>query len=251
MSNQTKTRASRAGKKKEVEVPVVPVEDSVVVDTPPTVVETPQTPTVPNTPQVKSNEEVVVEEVVSDEVAKVETDETKVENEEVVDPVEKLQSQFDNLRLLLSDEISNLTESEKEIKKSKVVAFLRKVNRQINLLEKQAFRLVKTKKSNRKNKVVSGFQKPTRISKELAKFTGWNESELRSRVEVTKFICDYIKANNLQNPDDRRQILPDSKLQKLLGYNPKKEPEPLRYYSIQFFLNKMKHFPKEPVEVSK
>lgn len=239
MSNQTKSKSSRGKKKQETEVPVEPPPQvvEVVVETPsPVLVNEPEPVPVPSPPK----EEVVelVEEVLPEEEVVVESS----------DPVEKLQKQFEELRLLVSSEITNLTESEKEVKKSKVVAFLRKVNRQVNLLEKQAFRLVKTKKSTRKNKVVSGFQKPTRISKELAKFTGWNDSELHSRVEVTKFICDYIKNNNLQNPDDRRQILPDAKLQKLLGYNPKKEPEPLRYYSIQFFLNKMKHFPKDTVE---
>ena len=169
--------------------------------------------------------------------------ESKVE--EPTDPVEKLQKQFEDLRALVSSEILTMSESDKPLKKTKVLTLLRKVNRQVNQLEKQTFRLVKNKKAVRKNKVVSGFQKPTRISKELAKFTNWSSNDLHSRVEVTKFICDYIKTNNLQNPTDRRQIIPDGKLQKLLGYNPKVETEPLRYYSIQFHLNKMKHFPKE------
>jgi chromatin remodeling complex protein RSC6 len=88
----------------------------------------------------------------------------------------------------------------------------------------------------------SGFPKPVNISSEMAKFTGWNPEEPHSRVEVTKYICDYIKENNLQNPADRREIQPDSKLQKLLGLK-NKEDEGLKYYSLQTHLKK--HFVKK------
>ena len=240
MSTQTKPKPRASKKKAEVvsepqvkAEPELPVAPAPVEPTPVVVVE--PEPVVESVP-----EEVVVSE------SGVEPEELVVKSEEsTADPVEKLQNQFDMLRSLLSVELALLSDSDKPFKKPKVLTLLRKVTRQVNLLEKQAFRLVKNKKSVRKNKVVSGFQKPTRISKDLAKFTGWNDTDLHSRVEVTKFICDYIKTNNLQNPQDRRQIVPDAKLQKLLGYNPKKETEPLRYYSIQFHLNKMNHFPKD------
>ena len=239
MSNQTKPRASR-GKKKTEEVEVK--EPEVVVTPQPVVVETPPPPPVVETPPPPP----VVETSTPEVELPVKEDGVPDVSEESLDPVEKLQKQFEDLRTLLNSELETLS-GDKPLKKNKVVTLLRKVVRQVNQLEKQSFRLVKTKKTVNKNKVISGFQKPTRISKDLAKFTGWNEVDLHSRVEVTKFICDYIKTNNLQNPDDRRQIVPDAKLQKLLGYNPKKETEPLRYYSIQFHLNKMKHFPKVEV----
>jgi chromatin remodeling complex protein RSC6 len=92
------------------------------------------------------------------------------------------------------------------------------------------------------NNTNSGFLKPVKISSDMAKFTGWNPEEPHSRVEVTKYICDYIKENNLQNPADRREIQPDSKLQKLLGLK-NKEDEGLKYYSLQTHLKK--HFVKK------
>lgn len=245
MSTQTKPKP-RASKKK----PEVVSEPQVKVEPPmPEPVGHPHAPApVVETVVVEPEPEPVVESLPTEEVVVSEPSSTPEEvkvDDSTADPVERLQNQFDMLRSLLSVELALLSDSEKPLKKPKVLTLLRKVTRQVNLLEKQAFRLVKNKKSVRKNKVVSGFQKPTRISKDLAKFTGWNDTDLHSRVEVTKFICDYIKTNNLQNPQDRRQIVPDTKLQKLLGYNPKKETEPLRYYSIQFHLNKMNHFPKD------
>jgi chromatin remodeling complex protein RSC6 len=77
----------------------------------------------------------------------------------------------------------------------------------------------------------------------MAKFTGWDQSELRSRVEVTKFICNYVKENNLQNPTDKRQIVSDKKLSKLLDYNSKEE-KPLTYFYLQTKLKS--HFEKVP-----
>jgi chromatin remodeling complex protein RSC6 len=76
----------------------------------------------------------------------------------------------------------------------------------------------------------------------MAKFTGWDPTELKSRVDVTKFICAYVKDHNLQNPEDRRQILADPKLTKLLKYDVKKEGNPLTYFRIQTSLKN--HFPK-------
>ena len=103
------------------------------------------------------------------------------------------------------------------------------------------------KQRNTTNKKVSnnsnsGFLKPVQISKEMAKFTGWDASQLKSRVDVTKFLCNYIKENDLQNPKDRRQILADSKLSKLLKYDSKKETNPLTYFRIQSCLKE--HFIK-------
>jgi chromatin remodeling complex protein RSC6 len=76
----------------------------------------------------------------------------------------------------------------------------------------------------------------------MAKFTGWNADELKSRVDVTKYLCNYIKEKNLQNPKDRRQIIADTKLAKLLDYDNKKDTQPLTYFLIQSHLKK--HFIK-------
>ena len=154
---------------------------------------------------------------------------------------ESVMEDFEVLIISIDTEVKNLREGPT---KTKGVKFLRSLNKNIKLLRNRTARVMKQKrKTGRTNNKNSGFLKPVPISKEMAKFTGWNPSELRSRVEVTKFICNYISENNLQNPEDRRQIKPDTKLQKLLGYNPKKSKEPLRYYSLQTHLKH--HFPKK------
>ena len=135
-------------------------------------------------------------------------------------------------------EISRLRENQN---KSKGVKFLRSLNKLNKTLKSQTARVMKQRqRTNRKNNNNSGFLKPVRISNDMAKFTGWDASELKSRVDVTKFVCNYIKENQLQNPTDRRQIVADSKLSKLLNYDSKKETEPLTYYRIQSYMKK--HF---------
>jgi len=50
---------------------------------------------------------------------------------------------------------------------------------------------------------------------------------------VTKYICNYVKELDLQNPEDRRQILADKKLAKLLDYDREKDGEALTYFYLQ------------------
>jgi chromatin remodeling complex protein RSC6 len=85
--------------------------------------------------------------------------------------------------------------------------------------------------------VQSGFQKPVRISNAVADFTGWDSNEPRARVEVTNFVCDYIKQHNLQSPDDRRVILADQRLTQLLEYQQERDGN-LTYATIQKLLAK-------------
>lgn len=59
-----------------------------------------------------------------------------------------------------------------------------------------------------------GITAPVTPSPELAEIVG--EKQI-PRSEVVKKIWDYIKANDLQNPKDKREILADAKLEKIFG----------------------------------
>ena len=64
------------------------------------------------------------------------------------------------------------------------------------------------------SKKPNALQKPLQPSKELAAVVG---SEPLPRGQVVSKIWDYIRKNNLQNPENRREILADDKLEPVFG----------------------------------
>ena len=127
-------------------------------------------------------------------------------------------------------------------------------NKALRLLRSQVSRAVKRRvvSEGEASNTKSGFAKPVKISTEMSRFLGTKPSELKSRIDVTKAICEYIRKENLQNPGDKRIIVPDTKLTKLLKYDPKQViynkhgvPEPgLFYYRLQSLLRS--HFIPNP-----
>lgn len=65
-----------------------------------------------------------------------------------------------------------------------------------------------------KGKKPNALQTPLQPSKELAAVVG---SDALPRGEVVSKVWDYIKKNNLQNPENRREILADDKLAAVFG----------------------------------
>ena len=57
-------------------------------------------------------------------------------------------------------------------------------------------------------------QKPLQPSKELAAVVG---SDPLPRGQMVSRVWDYIKQHNLQNPENRREILADDKLKPIFG----------------------------------
>lgn len=92
----------------------------------------------------------------------------------------------------------------------------------------------------------SGFRKPVNVSEHLAKFLKLDPNSQISRLDVTQRICAYIKENNLQNPSDKRIILPDKDLGNLLQYNCNEGN--LTYFALQKLLQP--HFIKTEVVTS-
>jgi chromatin remodeling complex protein RSC6 len=65
-----------------------------------------------------------------------------------------------------------------------------------------------------KEKKPSAFMKPVQVSETLAEIVGAGPM---ARTEVTKKLWDYIKKHKLQAQDNKRNIVPDQKLAKVLG----------------------------------
>ena len=113
-------------------------------------------------------------------------------------------------------------------------------------LEKKWTREVKTaqkQSSKRKrkagNRAPSGFVKPTKISDELASFLGKEKGTEMARTDVTREINTYIRAHKLQDKDNGRKIIPDTKLATLLKL---KKTDELTYFNLQKYMSP--HFAK-------
>ena len=118
---------------------------------------------------------------------------------------------------------------------------LTSVTGQVRALQKRADRELKQALKNSKkrskrsgNRAPSGFVKPTRISSELASFLGKPKGTEMARTEVTREINKYIRANDLQDKNNGRVILADSKLRKLLKLNKSDE---LTYFNLQRYMS--------------
>uniref|UniRef100_A0A6C0K5S4 DM2 domain-containing protein n=1 Tax=viral metagenome TaxID=1070528 RepID=A0A6C0K5S4_9ZZZZ len=105
--------------------------------------------------------------------------------------------------------------------------------KKIKQIQGDAYKLMKIKThrddSKPRSENNSGFMKPIKISEDLATFLNTNPEDLITRVHVTKKLCQYIKDQDLQNPTDRREIIPDEKLKNLFNMGTDK----LTYYSMQ------------------
>lgn len=156
---------------------------------------------------------------------------------------ETLDEAYESLQTKIEEEIQKLRAATEKVKG---VKFLRSVNKTLKLLRNDTKRVLAKKiPSKRQKNTESGFMKPVPISQEMLTFTGWDASKKYSRVDVTKFICKYIEEHNLQQPGDRRNILANPPLCKLLDYDPKTAPadKPLTYFRVQQLIQK--HFIKE------
>jgi chromatin remodeling complex protein RSC6 len=138
-------------------------------------------------------------------------------------------------------QLSSITELIEVLQKTSktLTAEMKTLTKDVNKL-----RLSKVKKAKKEPKPVdpnapkkvNALEKPVPISEELSKFLGFTSGELVSRQSVTKAINQYVKDNNLQDPNNKRFIIFDSepglKLKALL-----RDPDqPLTFFNIQRYL---------------
>lgn len=106
----------------------------------------------------------------------------------------------------------------------------------IKLQEKNEKQMKKMQKKNasKKKRKPSGFAKPLNVTDDLCCFMGKNSGTKIARTEVTQHLIKYIKDNNLQNNENKKNIIPDKKLKKLLKLKKKDE---LTYFNLQKYMN--------------
>jgi len=117
-----------------------------------------------------------------------------------------------------------------------------KLEKQIHRDHKQLQKRVKGKRKRQTDPDAppSGFAKPGPVSDELRAFLNLGKDELIARTAVTQAINAYCKEHNLQNKDDRRKIIPDAPMRKLLKLN---KGDELTFFNLQTYLKF--HFPNK------
>jgi chromatin remodeling complex protein RSC6 len=158
-----------------------------------------------------------VVDTVSTEVPPTTEETTKTPDAVVTDKFESLHSQVNELSVALRNLQTNLRTIQKEIVK----------------LVKTNVKKTKSRASGGAKKTPSGFAKPTKLSDALCDFLGVEKGTELARTDVTRRINTYIKENNLQDQQDKRNIHPDTKLSKVLTM---KAGDKLTFFNLQTYL---------------
>ena len=155
------------------------------------------------------------------------TDLTEVPDVQTVQPP----STQDNVLSTIVEKVNVLSGSFKELQ-SLLKVLSKKYEKQQKIIEK-----AQKKRQNAKNSP-SGFAKPNKISEELCDFVGVPYGTEKSRTDITRFINLYVKEHNLNKPENKRFILPDDKLKKILNVG---DNEEINYFILQKLISH--HFP--------
>ena len=175
----------------------------------------PENPTVVETVVTKDSTEVTPTKAVPVKVVLTEFDYS--------DEITLLQGDLKNALTIIKGLVSHVSKLEKRI------------NRDRKIVEKKL-----KSKPRRASSGVNGFSKPGPVSDELRSFLSLGKEDLIARTEVTKKITTYCQKHGLQKESDKRIILPDKELTKLLRI-PKGEN--LTYFNLQKYMKV--HFPNK------
>ena len=134
--------------------------------------------------------------------------------------------------------------TEYDVQITELKAELAKLRADFKKLKKQVTKLSKDPSEEGVEKPLSGFAKPQKLSEALTAFLGISKETMMARTEVTKEINKYVKANNLQNPENKRELILDDKLRTIIVAN---EGETVTFFNLQRYMSP--HYIKEVKEV--
>jgi hypothetical protein len=137
----------------------------------------------------------------------------------------------DNVLSNIIDKVNSLAGVIKDIQ-THLKVLSKEYDKQQKIIEK-----AQKKRQNAKNSP-SGFAKPNKISNELCDFIGVPHGTEKSRTDITRLINAYVKEHNLNKPENKRFILPDAKLKKILNVG---DSEEINYFILQKLISH--HFP--------
>jgi chromatin remodeling complex protein RSC6 len=144
----------------------------------------------------------------------------------------------DNVLSNIIDKVNSLSAYIKDIQ-ANLKVLSKEYDKQQKIIEK-----AQKKRQNAKNSP-SGFAKPNKISDELCDFIGVPHGTEKSRTDITRLINAYVKEHNLNKPENKRFILPDTKLKKILNVG---DSEEINYFILQKLISH--HFPASASKIA-
>lgn len=159
-------------------------------------------------------------------------------------PVVEEQKPAPSKQLLEVQKLKGLIEAQTDqvdVLKTSLKTLVNSNNVLLKQVKKLEAKITKSSMKSKANRKPHGFARPTEVSDDLCVFMGKEKGTLVSRTEVTKSIIKYIADHNLQNPENKRQILPDETLLKLFGNEARDTV--IDYFTMQKYVNH--HFPKK------
>jgi chromatin remodeling complex protein RSC6 len=143
----------------------------------------------------------------------------------VVDRIRELRSRLANdLKEIIADTLLAAKTAAREVKDAKRKRRVKKDVADMTPEEKTAWELRRSK---------NAFLKPRALSPELCAFMQLAAGSQRSQTEVTKFVANYVKANSCFDPANKRRIIPDGVLSRLLKVTDK---DTVTYLNLQSYL---------------
>jgi len=143
----------------------------------------------------------------------------------VVDRIRELRSRLANdLKEIIADTLLAAKTAAREVKDAKRKRRVKKDVADMTPEEKTAWELRRSK---------NAFLKPRALSADLCSFMKLPAGSQRSQTEVTKFVSNYVKENSCFDPANKRHIIPDGVLSRLLKV---KDTDTVTYLNLQSFL---------------
>lgn len=144
---------------------------------------------------------------------------------QVVEHLREVQSRLaSELKSIIRDTLVAAKSAAREVKDARRKRRVRKDVSEMTEEERAAHELRRSK---------NAFLKPRALSPELCSFMGLSAGSQRSQTDVTKFVSNYVKTHNCFDPANKRRIIPDSTLSRLLKVTDK---DTVTYLNLQSYL---------------
>ena len=143
----------------------------------------------------------------------------------VVERLREVRTRLANeLKEIIADALLAAKASAKQVKEAGKKRRVKKDVADMTAEEKAAWELRRSK---------NAFLKPRGLSTELCSFMSLPAGSQRSQTEVTKFVSNYVKTHSCFDPANKRHIIPDGVLSRLLRVTDK---DTVTYLNLQSFL---------------